>query len=170
MFYYLHEGLLEYTYPSSVAVQADINKTKESADRLKIRMETKGHKVALLHSGLYPAVRDRIIDEYRAGKTKVMIATNVLSRGIDVKTVSMVIIYDLPMGQCQNLDFDTYIHRIGRCGRFAAQGISISFIEDPTTWQHLDTIHRHLGMPICMVSAEDISVSFFRMVVAWYRY
>ncbi|TGZ81760.1 P-loop containing nucleoside triphosphate hydrolase protein [Ascodesmis nigricans] len=141
---------------TTVACSIIFTKTKESADKLKERMEEKGHKVSLLHSGLGPAERDRIIDEYRAGKTKVMIATNVLSRGIDVKTVSLVVNYDLPLDLNYQPDFDTYIHRIGRCGRFSAKGISVSFIEDTRTWNHLDAIHRHFGMPICMLTAENI--------------
>lgn len=122
-------------------------------------MKAHGHQVSLLHSGMDPLERDRIIDEYRVGKSKVMIATNVLSRGIDVRSVSMVINYDLPTDHQGRPDFDTYIHRIGRCGRFSSQGISISFIENAKTWQHLEEIHRHFGMPICMIPADDIMVS-----------
>src|SRR5690606_30131375 len=96
---------------------------------------------------------------YRAGETKVMIATNVLSRGIDVRSVSMVINYDLPTDQQGHPDFDTYIHRIGRCGRCSSQGISISFIEDAKTWHNLEQIHCHFGMPICMIPADDMMVS-----------
>ena len=67
--------------------------------------------------------RNLIVNEFRNGKTRLLLTTDLLSRGIDVPQVNLVINYDLPINK------ETYIHRIGRCGRFGKKGISISMIK-----------------------------------------
>jgi len=68
------------------------------------------------------ADRDRVMKEFRAGATRVLITTDLLARGIDVYQVSIVINYDLPLQK------ETYIHRIGRSGRFGRKGNAINFV------------------------------------------
>jgi ATP-dependent RNA helicase DDX19/DBP5 len=83
-------------------------------------MTAEGHKVASLHGAKDAAERDAIIDQFREGKEKVLITTNVIARGIDILQVNMVVNYDLPMmnerergsGESKP-DIETYIHRIG---------------------------------------------------------
>ena len=67
--------------------------------------------------------RDEIMQEFRAGKSRVLIATDVWGRGIDVQQVSLVICYDLPVSR------ELYIHRIGRSGRFGRKGVAINFVK-----------------------------------------
>lgn len=84
-------------------------------------MSAEGHKVASLHGAKDAAERDAIIDNFREGRDKVLITTNVIARGIDIMQVNMVVNYDLPLmnergNQHSNdakPDVETYIHRIG---------------------------------------------------------
>ncbi|KAF9973074.1 translation initiation factor eIF4A [Actinomortierella ambigua] len=68
------------------------------------------------------AQREVIMKEFRSGSSRVLIATDLLARGIDVQQVSLVINYDLPTNK------ENYIHRIGRGGRFGRKGVSINFV------------------------------------------
>jgi len=83
-------------------------------------MGKRGHLVSCIHSELPQIDRDRVMNEFRAGATRVLITTDLLARGIDVYQVSIVINYDLPQQK------ETYIHRIGRSGRFGRKGILIN--------------------------------------------
>ena len=67
--------------------------------------------------------RDTVIKEFRDGKTRILLTTDLLSRGIDIPQVNMVINYDLPPNK------ETYIHRIGRCGRFDKKGVAITMVK-----------------------------------------
>lgn len=127
------------------------------------RMMDCGHKVVCLHSQLDnpgPA-RDAVIDAFRFGKAKVLITTNVLARGIDVATVSMVVNYDLPTAVGGVPDPQTYLHRIGRTGRFGRVGVSISFVHDHRSWMDLCAIADYFNVPLMRVPADDISVCDF---------
>lgn len=85
-------------------------------------MSAEGHKVASLHGAKDAGERDAIIDNFREGRDKVLITTNVIARGIDIMQVNMVVNYDLPlMNERGNQhshdarpDVETYIHRIGK--------------------------------------------------------
>merc|ERR1719161_2110610 len=68
--------------------------------------------------------RDAIMSKFRAGDSRVLITTDVWSRGLDVQKVSLVINYDLPNNR------ENYIHRIGRSGRFGSTGIAINFVRN----------------------------------------
>lgn len=93
-------------------------------------MKAAGHTVSLLHGGedMSSVERDKVIDDYREGKTRVLITTNVLARGIDILQVMLVINYDLPLDERGQPDPSTYLHRIGRSGRFGRKGIAINFV------------------------------------------
>jgi ATP-dependent RNA helicase DDX19/DBP5 len=82
-------------------------------------MTAEGHKVVSLHGAKDAEERDSIIDQFREGREKVLITTNVIARGIDILQVNMVVNYDLPLmnerdkSQDERPDIETYIHRIG---------------------------------------------------------
>ena len=85
--------------------------TKRTADEVVSKMTQEGHSCVSLHGGLSPTERDTIMDDFRKGTAKVLIATNVLSRGIDVIGVNLVINYDLPTMRIEDEyvpDFETY--------------------------------------------------------------
>ena len=68
--------------------------------------------------------RNVIVNEFRDGKTRLLLTTDLLSRGIDIPQVNLVINYDLPINK------ETYIHRIGRSGRYGRKGVSINLVTD----------------------------------------
>jgi ATP-dependent RNA helicase DDX19/DBP5 len=79
-------------------------------------MIAEGHSVAALHGSKDAGERDAVIDGFREGKTKVLITTNVIARGIDISQVTMVVNYDLPTlrhGRDTRVDTETYLHRVG---------------------------------------------------------
>lgn len=77
-------------------------------------MVAEGHQVSSLHGAKDAKERDEVIDAFRDGKSKVLITTNVIARGIDILQVNMVVNYDMPLTQSDHkLDIETYLHRIG---------------------------------------------------------
>jgi len=129
-------------------------KRRDTAVEIEKRMTAEGHQVASLTGALEGTERDRIIDEFRSGKAKVLITTNVLARGIDVQSVSMVINYDVPDANGQ-ADPETYLHRIGRTGRFGRVGVAISFIYDKKSWDMLTKITDYFGVELTRVLTDD---------------
>ena len=118
---------------------------KSTADLLYGKMKSEGHTVSVLHGGLDTGDRDRLIDDFREGRSKVLITTNVLARGIDIASVSMVVNYDLPTDAQGRPDPSTYLHRIGRTGRFGRVGVSISFVHDKKSFETLVAIRKYFG-------------------------
>lgn len=113
-----------------------------------------GHKVSALHGAFDGADRDRLLQMFRNGDTKVLITTNVMARGIDVSSVSMVINYDIPMKGAEP-DPETYLHRIGRTGRFGRVGVSISFVSDRRSFEALAWIASHYSIDLVQLSPDD---------------
>lgn len=120
-------------------------------------MTNDGHKVSVLHGAYEGSERDALLEEFRSGRSKVLITTNVLARGIDVSTVSMVINYDIPMkGAGDRMhDTETYLHRIGRTGRFGRVGVSITFISDKKSYDALNAIAVDLGIDLVALAPDD---------------
>ena len=120
-------------------------------------MVADGHKVSALHAAYDGADRDALLSKFRKGESKVLITTNVLARGIDVSSVSMVINYDIPMkgrGDTEP-DTETYLHRIGRTGRFGRVGVSVSFVYDKKSFDALNKIALHYGIDLVKLDTED---------------
>lgn len=112
-----------------------------------------------LHGKLDTQERDTVMDAFRTGKCKVLITTNVLARGIDILQVNLVINYDMPLDGTGRPDPETYLHRIGRTGRFGRTGCSINFVHDQKSWEEMHAIEEHFGKKITKVptdSVEDI--------------
>ena len=123
-------------------------------------MTTEGHKVVSLSGGLDGNTRDTIIDSFRMGQAKVLITTNVLARGIDVQSVSMVINYDVPLSPDPKTktfkpDPQTYLHRIGRTGRFGRVGVAVTFVSNRDDWLALMEIQKYFGAEIQKVATDD---------------
>ena len=115
-------------------------KTKISADRLAEKLQEKGHAADAIHGDLNQRQRDRVIREFRNNKCRILVATDIAARGLDIPHIMHVINYDLP--QCP----EDYIHRIGRTGRAGMTGFALSFVapEERHKWK---AIHRliHAG-------------------------
>jgi ATP-dependent RNA helicase DDX19/DBP5 len=118
-------------------------------------MMADGHQVAHLSSALEGADRDSVIDRFRQGQAKVLITTNVIARGIDVSSVTMVVNYDIPTKQNGDADAETYLHRIGRTGRFGRVGVAVTFISDRPQWERLAQIQTHFGVEIENLNRND---------------
>jgi len=95
---------------------------KNKADELKYALMEKDFSTSILHGDLMQKEREEIMIDFRSGKTRLLITTDILSRGIDIQQVSLVINFDMPKYP------QTYIHRIGRSGRFGRKGSAINFV------------------------------------------
>jgi ATP-dependent RNA helicase len=94
------------------------------ADELTSKLETSGFSVNKIHGSMETSERTEVLRDFRLGLIRVLIATDVLSRGIDVEQIGIVINYDIPRDKAQ------YVHRIGRSGRFGKLGVAINFVTD----------------------------------------
>jgi ATP-dependent RNA helicase DeaD len=97
-------------------------RTKRGADKLAHRLEGKVRGVAAIHGDLAQSIRNRVMKGFRDGTITVLVATDVVGRGIDVNDISHVINFDLPD------DPENYLHRIGRTGRMGKDGIAYTFV------------------------------------------
>ncbi|NXL54299.1 DDX25 helicase, partial [Podilymbus podiceps] len=129
--------------------------TRRSADWLSVEMSQDGHQVAILTAELTVAQRANVIQRFRDGKEKVLIATNVCARGIDVQQVTIVVNFSLPMDQKGKPDFETYLHRIGRTGRFGKKGIAFSMVESRDVGL-VQMIEEHFQTKITQLDPDDM--------------
>lgn len=135
-------------------------RTRATAADLTTRLRAEGQSVSVLYGGsMAPEERDKVIDEFRQGTTRVLVTTNVLSRGVDISAVTTVINYDLPMDRTGSaVDAETYLHRIGRTGRFGRKGIAINFVYDDHSLRLLRDLERYYSKKIEEVTdVEDLS-------------
>jgi ATP-dependent RNA helicase DeaD len=97
---------------------------KITSDRLAESMQRRGYVAKALHGDLPQGERNRVLDDFRSGRIRFLIATNVAARGLDIDGVSHVLNYDLPDTP------EEYVHRIGRTGRAGRAGTAISFVSE----------------------------------------
>ncbi|MCA1737675.1 MAG: DEAD/DEAH box helicase [Actinobacteria bacterium] len=97
-------------------------RTKHGATKLHRQLERDGYKAGLLHDGKTQAQRNKTLAAFVGGRTRILVATNVASRGLDIPNVSHVINYDLPE------DVETYVHRIGRTARAGKDGVAATLV------------------------------------------
>lgn len=116
-------------------------RTKHRADRLGTALEHKGHRVAVLHAGRRLSQRRAALEGFRRGTYRILVATDIAARGIDVANIGHVVNFDLP-----NTPED-YVHRIGRTGRMKAIGRATSFVTGEDHFQ-LRAIEKLLGRPV----------------------
>jgi len=129
--------------------------TRRTASWLAEKMSKEGHSVAVLSGELTVEQRIAVLDRFRAGKEKVLITTNVLSRGIDVEQVTLVVNFDMPIDTEQKADCETYLHRIGRTGRFGKPGIAINLVDSQLALQICQAIEKHFGKKIYLLDTGD---------------
>ncbi|XP_032573156.1 DEAD-box helicase Dbp80 isoform X5 [Drosophila sechellia] len=133
--------------------------TRRTAAWLAAKMTSDGHSVAVLTGDLTVVQRLDVLDRFRSGLEKVLITTNILSRGIDIEQVTIVVNFDLPVDVDGKADCETYLHRIGRTGRFGKSGIAINLITDEKTMKVCSDIEKHFNKKIEVLntdSADDI--------------
>merc|ERR1711890_206355 len=124
--------------------------TRKTASWLVDKMTAEGHAVALLSGELSTDARIAVLDRFRDGLEKILI------RGIDVEQVTIVVNFDLPVDVNGKADCETYLHRIGRTGRFGKHGFAINLVDGPKSMVVLKEIERHFGKDIAKLDAEDV--------------
>jgi superfamily II DNA/RNA helicase len=115
--------------------------TKRDADVIAQELTSQGHSAAALHGDMTQGARNRTITAMRRGKVRLLVATDVAARGLDVSGISHIINFDLP--KCA----EDYVHRIGRTGRAGASGIAISFAS-LNDLAYLQRIERFIGQSL----------------------
>lgn len=123
------------------------SRMKHSADRLARQLEQKGISTATLHSNRSQNQRLRALKDFKSGAVRVLVATDIAARGIDVDGISHVVNYDFPMHP------EDYVHRIGRTGRAQAVGDAISFVA-PEDHGELRSLERFIGRGLVRKKAE----------------
>ncbi len=136
-----HALLKHHLDHPSVEQAVIFTRTKRGADRLAKKLNQEGHRCAALHGDMRQGARQRTIDMMKAGKVRILVATDVAARGLDIKGISHVYNYDLPMVA------EDYIHRIGRTGRAGNTGFAISYV-GPDDWKLLKEIERLTREPL----------------------
>ncbi|XP_053305087.1 ATP-dependent RNA helicase DDX25-like [Spea bombifrons] len=129
--------------------------TRKTASWLSREMRKDGHCVALLSGELPVAQRADMIQRFREAKERVLITTNVCARGIDVEQVSIVVNFDLPLNMDGAVDFETYLHRIGRTGRFGKKGFAVNLVEK-CSLSMLHDIEDHFKTRITRLNTGDM--------------
>ena len=123
--------------------------TKRGADRLAKSLREQTHRSEALHGDMSQPKRKRTVENMRSGKFRLLVATDVAARGLDIRGISHVINFDLPMVA------EDYIHRIGRTGRAGDKGHAISLV-GPGDWEKLSRIERLTGQKIKRVVIEGL--------------
>ena len=144
--YYVQCGRRDYKYSVlcdlfealSVSQSIIFVNRKHSAVQLAEQLEQDDFTVALIHGELEQSEREQVLDGFRAGASRVLVATDIVARGLDVQQVSLVVNYDMP-------SLDNYIHRVGRAGRFGRKGAAINLIDDMDVRQK-DAVERHYAL------------------------
>ena len=130
--FYINVKVNDWKFETLVDIYDTINvsqciiyiNSKNKLMEINERMKHKGFPVEGIHGELSSDLRKHILDDFKSGKLRMLLSTDLLARGIDIQQLSLVINYDLPREK------ETYIHRIGRSGRYGRKGVSINFVTD----------------------------------------
>jgi ATP-dependent RNA helicase DeaD len=117
----LLQRLIERDEPEQAIVFC---RTRRGTDKLAKRLKETFPNVGCIHGDMNQSVRDRVMKKFREERLKVLVATDVVGRGIDVSTISHIINFDTPE------DCDDYVHRIGRTGRMGKEGVAYTFVSE----------------------------------------
>lgn len=115
--------------------------TKIGAERLARQLHAMGLHAAAIHADRSQKDRTAAIEAFRAGRTKVLVATDVAARGLDIDDVALIVNFEVPRG------LDTYVHRVGRTGRYDAKGHALT-LADPGERRDLEQIERAFGLKL----------------------
>jgi translation initiation factor 4A len=141
--------------------------TIDKATELAGKLRRDGHSVGLIHRRLTDIERLETLKKFRKTKTRILVATDVIARGIDVQQIGLVINYDIPFGEGYQ---EQYIHRVGRSGRYGKLGVAINILtSDKSEWYRLKDISRDYGVKFSdLPKLED--VNYYLSGVNGYNY
>lgn len=131
----LDHFLLDETLVQTIVFTA----TKRQADQLTDALQDKGHDAAALHGDMNQRQRERTIEKLKRGAYRILVATDVAARGIDIKSISHVINFDMPNNA------EDYVHRIGRTGRAGKSGVALSLVS-PKDRHLIREIEQFIGL------------------------
>ena len=124
--------------PSRITQALVFRRTKIGVDRLVAYLQRRGYDIQAIHGDMTQSQRDAAMGRFRARQLRVLVATNVAARGLDIPAVSHVINYDIPS------NVEEYVHRIGRTARMGRPGTAITFVSE-WDFEMLDAIQTHVG-------------------------
>lgn len=124
-------------------------RTKHGANKVAKQLEQTGVEAEALHGNKSQSARQRALERFRSGDARVLVATDIAARGLDVDDVSHVINYELPN------EPESYVHRIGRTARAGAEGIALSFC-DPSERAYLRDIEKLIKAPIKVAEGQPV--------------
>ncbi len=130
------------------------SRTKYGADKIAHRLDQAGIDAVAIHSDRSQSQRQRALDDFKQGRYQVLVATDIVARGIDVRGISHVINFDVP------LFAQDYVHRIGRTGRATATGDAITFVA-PDEHDQLRRIERFIGRKLAVEAYEGFTCDQF---------
>jgi ATP-dependent RNA helicase RhlE len=122
-------------------------RTKHGANKIATLLAKSGHATEAIHGNKSQNARQRALEDFRTGRARVLVATDIAARGIDIDGVTHVVNYDLPEVA------ESYVHRIGRTARAGADGVAIALC-DPTEQPRLKAIERLLKHPLQVIGAS----------------
>ena len=131
-----------------VTIALIFTETKRNADLLEAQLQRRGYAVALLHGDLSQRERDRAMLRFREGAVRILIATNVAARGLDIDDISHVVNFDVPQTP------EEYLHRVGRTGRAGREGVAVTLIT-PSEILRLREVERMARTRIEPASLDD---------------
>ena len=140
------ELLLEYYRPKQALIFCN---TKRTVSELSRKLEENGFQAAGIHGDLRQNQRNQVMDDFKSGRTSLLVATDVAARGIDVENVDAVFNYDIPE------DDEYYIHRIGRTGRAGKSGTSYTLAAGRSQLRRIHALEKYMGLNIKEKSLPD---------------
>jgi len=131
------ETLMDLYDSVSIAQSVIFCNSRRKVDWLADQLNKKEFTVSFMHAEMQKGEREKVMATFRSGSSRVLITTDLLSRGIDVQHVSIVINFDLPSNR------ENYLHRIGRSGRYGRKGVAINFVtnRDVQTLKDLESFY-----------------------------
>ncbi|WP_068107370.1 DEAD/DEAH box helicase [Nocardioides dokdonensis] len=128
-------------------------RTKNETETLAEKLRARGYSAAAINGDIAQVQRERTVNQLKAGKLDILVATDVAARGLDVERISHVVNYDIPT------DTESYVHRIGRTGRAGRTGDAISFITPRERYllKHIEKATRQPLTQMQLPSAEDVN-------------
>ena len=123
--------------------------TKISAKELSRKLKKSGFAIEDIHSDLNQKTREEVLNKFRNRELNILVATDILSRGIDIEDIDLIINYDVPN------DGEDYVHRIGRTARAASQGVAFTFINEEEQFQ-FSQIEKLLGKPVSKAKMPEL--------------